>query len=97
MNFTENALKQFKKLIDESENPNSGVHFYTTQGCCSPTLQMDIAKHPGQGENAVEIADVNIFVTSEANKILSGITIDYTEEGFRSVKTTNETPEKKCC
>jgi len=31
MNFTKNALNQFRKLIAEIENPTVGVRFYTTQ------------------------------------------------------------------
>lgn len=97
MKFTDNALKQFKKLIDETENPKAGIRFYTTQGCCSPTLQMDVANNPTQGDNVVQIGDILIFITPEAEKILSEITLDYTEDGFRSVKKSNEPSAGKCC
>lgn len=97
MNFTDNALKQFKKLIDESENPKSGIRFYTTQGCCSPSLQMNIANNPGQGDKVLQLDDVNVFITAEAEEILSAITIDYTQEGFRTVRKTDELSKGKCC
>lgn len=97
MNFTENALIQFKKLIDETGKPKSGIRFYTKQGCCSPSLQMSIEENPSQGDSVIKISDVDIFVTPDAEQMLAGITLDYTQEGFSSVKTTNESPAKKCC
>jgi len=97
MNFTENALNQFKKLINESESPASGIRFYTFQGCCSPSLQMDIAKNPSPGDKVLQFEGLDIYIAPEAEKILSEITIDYSDEGFRSVKTSNESSAGKCC
>lgn len=97
MNFTKNALNQFKKLIDENENPKSGIRFYTVQGCCSPSLQMNIVESPSPGDVEIQMNDVNIFITPEAEKMLMNITIDYTEEGFRSVKKSDEPSSGKCC
>lgn len=97
MKFTENALTQFKKLIDESENPKSGIRFFTVQGCCSPSLQMGIEENPSPDDSVIQISGVNIFFTPDAENILSNITIDYTEDGFHSVKTTTDVQPKKCC
>lgn len=97
MNFTENALKQFKKQISENETPTSGIRFYTTQGCCSPSLQMNITKNQSPGDKVLQFDGLDIYITPEAEKILSEITIDYSDEGFRSVKTSNESSAGKCC
>ena len=97
MNFTENALNQFKKLIDESENPASGIRFYTAQGCCSPSLQIGVEENPASDDSVIQMSGVNIFITPEAEKMLSEITLDYTEEGFRSVETSKESSKGKCC
>lgn len=97
MNFTENALNQLKKLIEESENPKSGVRFYTAQGCCSPSLQMGFVENPAPNDVVLDMSGVNIFVTPDAQKLLADITLDYTEAGFRAVKSTTGTSQKKCC
>ncbi|MFP4369290.1 MAG: HesB/IscA family protein [Candidatus Kapaibacterium sp.] len=96
MNLTENAINQFKKLITESENPASGIRFYTVQGCCSPYLQMDVAKNPSPGDNVLQFEGLDIYITPEAKKILSEITIDYSDEGFRSVKKSDNPFTSKC-
>jgi len=85
MNFTENALNQFRKLINENENPTAGIRFFTTQGCCSPILQMDIVKNQSQDDKVLQMDDVSIFLTTEAEQILSDITLDYSDNKFRSV------------
>jgi len=89
MNFTKNALNQFKKLIAENENPTAGIRFYTTQGCCSPILQMDIVEKQSQADMVLQIDDVSIFLSSEAEQILSEITLDYSDSRFRSVNSPN--------
>lgn len=90
MKFTDNALNQFKKIINESENPATAIRFYTSQGCCSPSLQMTVSENPSPGDSAIQMGDVNIFITPEADRILADITLDYTEDGFRSVKTPSD-------
>lgn len=99
MNFTENALNQFKKLIYENENknPTLGIRFFTVQGCCSPSLQMELAKNQNQDDKVHQIDDVTFFVTPEAEQILSEITIDYSNNSFRSIKNGNKPAANKCC
>ena len=97
MNFTENALNQFKKLIDESGNPKSGIRFYTVQGCCSPSLQMDVEENPFPDDSVIQMSGIDIFVTPDAEKLLSNITIDFTEDGFSTVKSSTDTQTRGCC
>ena len=94
MNFTDSAIDQFKKLIDENENPKAGIRFYTVQGCCSPSLQMGVAENLTEGDKALQIKDINVFISDDAEKMLSEITIDYTKEGFRATNTTNAAPNE---
>lgn len=89
MKFTDNALKQFQKIINESENPATAIRFYTSQGCCSPSLQMTVAENPSKEDTVIKMNDVDFFVTPEAEKILSKLTLDYGTEGFRSIKDEN--------
>lgn len=86
MKVTENALTEFKKLLDDNEKPVSAIRFFTTQGCCSPILQIEMVDSPSAGDLVVTIGEMDFFLTPDADKILSGITIDFTEGEFRSVK-----------
>lgn len=86
MKLTENALAQFKQMIEEKGNLQSGIRFFTLQGCCSPRLQMDVATSPKEGDVVVTMGDVDFFVTPDADNILANLTIDYSDGSFRSTK-----------
>lgn len=89
MKVSENALTQFKKMIEENGNLKSGIRFFTVQGCCSPRLQMDVAPSPKTDDTVIKMGEVDFFVTPDAEKILSDFTIDYHGGSFRPVKNGN--------
>ena len=86
MKLTDNALTQFKKMLEESDNLQSGIRFFTVPGCCSPSLQMDVAPSPKEGDVVVKMGEVDFFFTPDADKILSPLTIDYSDGIFHSKK-----------
>jgi Fe-S cluster assembly iron-binding protein IscA len=86
MTLTDNALAQFKQLVEENENDGAGIRFFTVQGCCSPRLQMDVATSPKEGDVVVKMGEVDFFVTPDADKILSELRIDYNDGRFHSAK-----------
>lgn len=86
MKLTESALAQFKKMVESSGTFQSGIRFFTVQGCCSPRLQMDVAPSPKEGDVVVKLGEVDFFITPDADKILSTLKIDYSDGSFRSVK-----------
>lgn len=85
MKLTESALTQFKQMT-EGREIQSGIRFFTVQGCCSPRLQMDVAPAPKEGDVVVKLGEVDFFVTPDADKILSTLKIDYSDGSFRSEK-----------
>lgn len=73
-------------MIEKSGNLQSGIRFYTVQGCCSPRLQMGMERSPQEGDVVEKMGDVDFFVTPGANSILSTLTIDYSDGSFHSKK-----------
>lgn len=86
MKLTDSALAQFNQLVEESRNPQSGIRFFTEQGCCSPLLQMEVAPSPKKGDMVEKMGEIDFFITPEADKILSTLKIDYSDGSFRSEK-----------
>ncbi len=84
MKFTENALSKFKKLIFESGDASAGIRFFTTQGCCTPLLQMEITNNHDSADVVVEIDGIDFYISPEADKILSELSIDYNNGSFTS-------------
>ena len=98
MTLTENAIRKFKEIITESGNRparlehsggKAGVRFYTIPGCCSPLLKMEIADSPAKGDVVVEIGGVDFYISNEADNLLSGLSIDFSNGKFISVKPEN--------
>ncbi|MBE9467061.1 MAG: hypothetical protein IMY72_01920 [Bacteroidetes bacterium] len=97
MKLSENALSEFKKMIDEGKQASSGIRFFTTQGCCSPMLQLEISQNPTTDDIVVKKGDVDFFITPEAEKILSEISIDFVDGSFKTEKLNNDTNNESCC
>jgi len=52
-------------------------------GACGPALQMSIEDHLSAGDKMLTIEDVDFFIESQAEQILSDITIDFRDNSFK--------------
>lgn len=43
MKVSEQAASELKKALDGFDKPESGIHVFSTQGCCGLSVQMDIS------------------------------------------------------
>jgi Fe-S cluster assembly iron-binding protein IscA len=83
MNITEQASTELKKVLNNFESPGAGIHIYNAQGCCGPSIQMDIANQPANNEIVVNLEGIDFFVDKELLKTLAAVTIDFGSNGFR--------------
>ena len=83
MKITETAQLELKKALDSFDNPGSGIHLFSTQGCCGPSIQMDIAAHVGIKETVMSIYGIDFFVENDLLTTLDSVTIEYGSNGFR--------------
>ncbi|NWJ51234.1 MAG: hypothetical protein HXX14_10245 [Bacteroidetes bacterium] len=83
MKVTENAIAQFKNAIEQYNTLGCGVRLFTSSGCCSPALQMDIVNQVSVGDKILSINEVDFFVEPQADEMLSEVTIDFRENSFK--------------
>lgn len=83
MQITDEAQKELKKALDDFDKPGAGVHLHSTQGCCGPSIQMDIATQVGYGETVISLDGIDFFVANDLLAELENITIEYSQNGFR--------------
>ena len=83
MKITEQAANELKKALDDFNRPGAGIHIFSTQGCCGPSIQMDIATNVSVGETAISLEGIEFFVTSELLPQIAEVTIEYGMNGFR--------------
>ena len=83
MNASPKALEELKKVLNSEEVPAAGIRIFTQQGCCGPALQMSVAEKPSTGELQFSIDSVNFYIEESAVDMLSGVTLDYSSNGFK--------------
>jgi len=83
MKITEQAQKELKKGLYDFNQPGAGIHIFSTQGCCGPSIQMEISAHIGNGETLVTQDGIGFFVTSDLLDTLAEVTIEHGTNGFR--------------
>ena len=83
MNATPQAIDELKKVLNSEESPTAGVRIFAQQGCCGPALQMSVVEKPSVGDLQLSIDSVNFFLEDQAKDMLTGVTIDYSPNGFR--------------
>lgn len=95
MKITEQAQVELKKALDSFDKPGSGIHVYSTQGCCGPSIQMDIATQIGNGETAISLEGTDFFVAADLMPKLAEVTIEFGANGFRL--TGLKKASSSCC
>ena len=83
MNISEQAAIEFKKVLDGFEKPGAGIHIFSSQGCCGPAIQMDVAFQPNPNETVVTLENIDFFVEKELLSTLENVTIERGPNGFR--------------
>ena len=95
MKITEQAQVELKKALDGFDKPGSGIHVYSTQGCCGPSIQMDIATQIGNGETAISFEGIDFYVANDLMPKLTEVTIEFGSNGFRLTGLKKE--GSSCC
>ena len=83
MKITEQAANELKKILSDFNKPGAGIHFYNAQGCCGPSIQMDVAPHVGSGETVISLDGIDFFISGDLLSKLADVTIDFGWNGFR--------------
>lgn len=83
MKITEQAQVELKKALEDFNKPGAGIHIYNAQGCCGPSIQMDISTQLGANETAISVDEIDFYASNDLLKTLENVTIDYGTNGFR--------------
>lgn len=85
MNITEQAQVELKKALVGFNKPGAGIHIFTTQGCCGPSIQMDLTQQIKPDEMIISLEGIDFFVANDLVPTLSELTIEFGSNGFRLV------------
>ncbi len=85
MEITDAAIETLKKVIKE-EGKGSCLRIFTTEGCCGPSLAMDLAPKPDKDDTEIVKKDFKVYVHKDAAPMLEKAVIDCDADGGISVK-----------
>lgn len=83
MKVTEEAQKELKKALEHFNKQGAGIHIFKTQGCCGPSIHMDIATQVGKGETVISLGGIDFFISKDLLPQLENVTIEYSQNAFR--------------
>jgi iron-sulfur cluster insertion protein len=80
LEFSENAARKVKNLIEEEKNPNLKLRVFITGGGCSGfQYGFTFDETVNEGDTQVEKSGVTLLVDPMSIQYLTGAEIDYTE------------------
>lgn len=82
MKLSAKAKEELSKVLETFNNESKGVRIYGTQGCCGPSVQMDVANAPQTGETATNIDGIDFYIENSLIETLSEVTLDHNGFGF---------------
>jgi iron-sulfur cluster assembly accessory protein len=83
LEITDSAVKQFKKILSDSDVKGSGIRIYTSGGGCCPSYGLDVSENGEDGDKVIEKDGLKIFLERIAYNQLSNAKIDYINSGER--------------
>ncbi len=95
LNFTDNAARKVKELIEEEKNPNLKLRVFISGGGCSGFqygFTFDEAEQ--DGDTRIEKSGVTLLVDPMSFQYLAGAEIDYTE-GLQGSQFVIKNPNAK--
>ncbi|OIN99528.1 MAG: hypothetical protein AUJ51_12670 [Elusimicrobia bacterium CG1_02_56_21] len=80
MEIKDAAVEKLKKIIKEV-NKGPCLRIFMTEGCCGPSIAMDITPKPENGDREVVIKDLKVYVHNDAVAELVNAVIDCDKDG----------------
>ena len=82
--ISELAAEKGKEILKAEGKAGWGLRIYTAGGgCCGPSYGMDIDERPVEGDEVLEANGLKVFMDQNTVKNLSGMQIDFVDDGER--------------
>lgn len=81
--ITDLAAEKLKKVLDEEGKSHWGIRLYIAGGGCCASYGLDLAENSSENDKVIEKNGIRLFVDKESMPAVSGMTIDYVDDGMR--------------
>ncbi len=94
MEIKDAAAEKLKAVIKES-GKTGFLRVFVTEGCCGPSIGMDLVEKPGEGDLEVSNKDFKVYVDKSAAAMVEKAVLELDEQG--DVIMTNLTRPQGGC
>ncbi len=81
LEITDSAVKQFQKILSQSDATDSNIRIFISGGGCCASYGLDVTEEGEDGDLLIEKNKLKIYVEPAAHEALSEATLDY-KNGF---------------
>ncbi len=76
------AVEKAKEILEAEGKAGHGLRFSTAgSSCCGPSFGIDIAENPQDEDDVIEQSGLKVFVAKDAAEKLSGMKLDFVDDG----------------
>ena len=99
LTFTKKARFRLKEIMSTNNHKDTlGLRISVTSGgCAGMTYKMDYVQKKTEGDEMINVDDINVFIDPAAIMYLLGTKMDYKEDKFASSFVFNNPNETERC
>ncbi len=96
--ITDKAVEKVKTILDAEGKSSWGLRIYNAgKGCCGPSYGLDINETPLADDETIEQNGLKIFVDKKIAAGLSGMKLDYYDDGEQAGFLFTGGSASSCC
>ena len=97
VNISDAAVEKTKEILAAEGKAEWGLRFYTAgSGCCGPSYGIDVVESPVDGDEVLDIKGSKFFIDKDTHEKLSGMTIDFVDDGEKQGFVINNPNPPSC-
>jgi len=96
--ITDKAVEKVKTILVAEGKSSWGLRIYNAgKGCCGPSYGLDINETPLADEETIEQNGLKVFVDKKIVTSLSGMKLDYYDDGEQAGFSLTGGSASSCC
>ncbi len=97
LTITEKAAEKAKAVLAAEGKESWGLRVYNAgESCCGPSYGLDLDEQPTPHDEVIEKNGLRVFVEKTTSEKLSGMQLDYLEDGEREGFVLSGGPAPSC-
>ena len=83
MDISDQAVNEFKRIIEEEKQGSAIKIFQSDGGCCGPSFGLGLTDKGEEGDELFEKNGLKVYIDKKSAQDLEGATIDFINDGVQ--------------